>query len=369
MSTNSKSPENSLFDIPPKSPLQEKEKRDDNVDCNSLNEIILTPITPSNNFLSLHKICNIIQHSSPTESQKSINGPISREEDKTKSNPLGSAHHFNAQTSIPTASTEDNMCHKLINDNEDNNGSEKKFSVVNDNIHIKKEEREKNSSYLLNSQDDKKEIYNHTLSSKITRVKLLEPMATAETRCTNPLCLQCQNARPNLSPIQSTSNYPSTSINPIQYYLALPNNDFYPQAPWILPSSVYTPSQPQTPHQHEQNPRSTEEKTIYNQTNVQSKRRRRRNIKAMIYSVNESTTRSGELYRCSNCGVRETPAWRRDLQGDALLCNAFSRLKDVLDLLKLVRTERFVWRDLVELVLDKNVRIVEQPKLHVGEDL
>ncbi|CAG8465545.1 6084_t:CDS:1 [Acaulospora colombiana] len=29
-----------------------------------------------------------------------------------------------------------------------------------------------------------------------------------------------------------------------------------------------------------------------------------------------------EIAQCSNCGVRDTPAWRRDLQGVALLCNA-----------------------------------------------
>ncbi|CAG8620324.1 1045_t:CDS:2 [Ambispora gerdemannii] len=33
-------------------------------------------------------------------------------------------------------------------------------------------------------------------------------------------------------------------------------------------------------------------------------------------------TRQGELLRCANCGTRDTPAWRRDLQGVALLCNA-----------------------------------------------
>ncbi|CAG8452546.1 14470_t:CDS:2 [Cetraspora pellucida] len=32
--------------------------------------------------------------------------------------------------------------------------------------------------------------------------------------------------------------------------------------------------------------------------------------------------RQGEIAQCSNCGVRDTPAWRRDLQGVALLCNA-----------------------------------------------
>jgi hypothetical protein len=32
--------------------------------------------------------------------------------------------------------------------------------------------------------------------------------------------------------------------------------------------------------------------------------------------------RQGEIAQCSNCGVRDTPAWRRDLHGVALLCNA-----------------------------------------------
>ncbi|CAG8584818.1 9726_t:CDS:2 [Ambispora leptoticha] len=35
-----------------------------------------------------------------------------------------------------------------------------------------------------------------------------------------------------------------------------------------------------------------------------------------------SGLRHDEIPQCSNCGVRETPAWRRDLQGVALLCNA-----------------------------------------------
>ncbi|CAI2166092.1 10043_t:CDS:2 [Funneliformis geosporum] len=32
--------------------------------------------------------------------------------------------------------------------------------------------------------------------------------------------------------------------------------------------------------------------------------------------------RQTEIAQCSNCGVHDTPAWRRDLQGIALLCNA-----------------------------------------------
>ncbi|CAG8492622.1 2806_t:CDS:2 [Funneliformis mosseae] len=311
MSTNSKS----SLDTPLKSLVQEKEVRDDNVDSrtsNSLNKIILTPITPSNNFLSLHNICNIIQQS-PIESQRSTNGSISRKEDIKKSEPLGNAHNFNVHTSISTASTED---HKFINDD--------------DNTH-RKEERETKSSYPLNWQEDTKEVYSHTFGSMIThndsRVKPLEPMAAAATRCSNPLCLQCRFVQHNLSQIQSTSNYPSTSGIPFHYYLALPN----PQASFYLPSSAYKPTQlqPQLPQGHKQKNEHTstaEEKTICNecitQMNVQSQKRRRRKVKAMVYSVDESTIRSGEICCCSNCGVSESPAWRRDLQGDALLCNA-----------------------------------------------
>ncbi|CAG8830049.1 22753_t:CDS:1, partial [Gigaspora rosea] len=65
----------------------------------------------------------------------------------------------------------------------------------------------------------------------------------------------------------------------------------------------------------------------------QPKRRRRRKTKATIGSPIisgiglsgqniEHKSRNGEIYRCSNCGARETPAWRRDLRGEALLCNA-----------------------------------------------
>ncbi|CAH1764666.1 1856_t:CDS:2, partial [Entrophospora sp. SA101] len=42
-------------------------------------------------------------------------------------------------------------------------------------------------------------------------------------------------------------------------------------------------------------------------------------------SLSSSTTdviRQAEIAQCSNCGVRDTPAWRRDLQGISLLCNA-----------------------------------------------
>lgn len=36
----------------------------------------------------------------------------------------------------------------------------------------------------------------------------------------------------------------------------------------------------------------------------------------------EPRTRQGEAFRCTNCGANETPAWRRDSRGLALLCNA-----------------------------------------------
>ncbi|CAJ0764661.1 12961_t:CDS:2 [Entrophospora sp. SA101] len=39
--------------------------------------------------------------------------------------------------------------------------------------------------------------------------------------------------------------------------------------------------------------------------------------------------KAGEIYRCSNCGARETPAWRRDLQGEALLFKGRQRPTEV----------------------------------------
>ncbi|CAG8467566.1 5217_t:CDS:2 [Ambispora gerdemannii] len=39
-------------------------------------------------------------------------------------------------------------------------------------------------------------------------------------------------------------------------------------------------------------------------------------------SAHQHHQRKGDQLKCSNCGVRETPAWRRDLQGIALLCNS-----------------------------------------------
>ncbi|KAG9296746.1 hypothetical protein G9A89_001378 [Geosiphon pyriformis] len=39
-------------------------------------------------------------------------------------------------------------------------------------------------------------------------------------------------------------------------------------------------------------------------------------------NISQQQQRKGDPLKCSNCGVRETPAWRRDLQGIALLCNS-----------------------------------------------
>ncbi|KAG9290447.1 hypothetical protein G9A89_007178 [Geosiphon pyriformis] len=43
---------------------------------------------------------------------------------------------------------------------------------------------------------------------------------------------------------------------------------------------------------------------------------------AVSMSEEGPRTKSGELLRCTNCGAHDTPAWRRDLEGVALLCNA-----------------------------------------------
>ncbi|RHZ89528.1 hypothetical protein Glove_13g142 [Diversispora epigaea] len=44
------------------------------------------------------------------------------------------------------------------------------------------------------------------------------------------------------------------------------------------------------------------------------------------------------IYHCSNCGARETSAWRRDLQGEALLWNMYLRF--VFKSKKLSKTNR-----------------------------
>nr|CAG8441560.1 1846_t:CDS:2 [Entrophospora candida] len=73
---------------------------------------------------------------------------------------------------------------------------------------------------------------------------------------------------------------------------------------------------------------STTRRSISSDTNsinthsFQSRRRRRRRSRATIASPRTNSgkiIKTGEIYRCSNCGARETPAWRRDLQGEALL--------------------------------------------------
>ncbi|CAJ0826618.1 11800_t:CDS:2, partial [Entrophospora sp. SA101] len=48
--------------------------------------------------------------------------------------------------------------------------------------------------------------------------------------------------------------------------------------------------------------------------------------------------RQAEIAQCSNCGVRDTPAWRRDLQGISLLCNACELAPD--GTIRLMRTQR-----------------------------
>ncbi|CAG8463954.1 116_t:CDS:2 [Diversispora eburnea] len=65
-----------------------------------------------------------------------------------------------------------------------------------------------------------------------------------------------------------------------------------------------------------------------NQTIKKRKRSKTESDYANVLSLQSSTStaadgiRQSEIAQCSNCGVHDTPAWRRDLQGVALLCNA-----------------------------------------------
>jgi len=94
-------------------------------------------------------------------------------------------------------------------------------------------------------------------------------------------------------------------------------------------SQVHQPSQSfshhSTPSSAARSP-DTELSTSSSQVEKQSKKRRRRKIKAVIdtgrSTKDEPRTKLGEIYKCANCGTRETPAWRRDLEGKELLCNA-----------------------------------------------
>jgi hypothetical protein len=213
------------------------------------------------------------------------------------------------------------------------------------------------------------------VSPNVPRFKVqLKP--TTSIQCTNPLCLQCQPHHVNLPPISST--YPVVSGYlpfPIQCYVTLTNNSLYSQSSFVPPSAIYVSSAPSqqeieiessvSPADLTLHPTTADDVEVKMETaddvevkmktadNVEVKmktaddvevkmeydentdqadqqpslKKRRKKTKPNISSLtshheNEPKTKLGEIYRCTNCGARETPAWRRDLRGVALLCNA-----------------------------------------------
>ncbi|CAG8553742.1 9301_t:CDS:2 [Paraglomus occultum] len=112
-----------------------------------------------------------------------------------------------------------------------------------------------------------------------------------------------------------------TSTNTMRSYSS--NVSFTSDSELISP--VHQPTQPFSRHSA-----SSSAARLSNGSNSQaekkSRKRRRRKIKAVLdtgkSTKDEPRTKLGELYRCANCGTKETPAWRRDLEGKELLCNA-----------------------------------------------
>ncbi|RIA91141.1 hypothetical protein C1645_822448 [Glomus cerebriforme] len=290
--------------------------------------------------LSLHKICNIIQKPSPAiKSQKLKKKSVSQDESNAMpDNVVSNNSKFNERTST----YEENFtCDKDFNERK----NDESISPT-DNVHYE-ENYEPRLSNQTNSQYATKPVYGQIFY----QTKMLPVSSGVSIQCTNPLCSQCQFITTphhiNLPSTSSTSVASGTLPVPIQYYFSLANNDLY--SSFVTPSSVYispssTPNYlPQKQQLKSEIPISPDNLTLYqpttpsdtelNQaeysdyTNQQSKKKRRRKTKITTNEPidsyeNEHTTNSGEIHRCSNCGARDSPAWRRDLRGEALLCNA-----------------------------------------------
>ncbi|GBC04069.1 hypothetical protein RclHR1_00550014 [Rhizophagus clarus] len=257
-----------------------------------------------NNYLSLHNICNIIQNSFPAvRSQKLEND-------------------FTSQ--CETSAIPDNIIENLSKFNENSIRHDNNFT---NNVHY----NEPNSIYQSNS----KQIYGQNFHPT-TMLSIVSPDVSRDREsiiCTNPFCLQC---RYTTTPHHTNLPYPVSSGPlpfPVQYYFSLPNNPVYSTC--VPPSSVYIqqqqPLKSETPissiNLTSEDENYSDVKSECSECTAQTKKRRRRKPKATLNSStysrkNKHMTRSGEIYCCSNCGTKETPAWRRDLRGIALLCNA-----------------------------------------------
>ncbi|CAG8546773.1 11554_t:CDS:2 [Acaulospora morrowiae] len=349
---NKKEPLTPVFSSPNSSP------RDKTTNGNN----IRTPQNQSNNLLSLHNICNIIQsHSSPSQSPKpwfdpSPIEPLSpNEKSLNRVDPLENAPKF-IEPSAPEAINTSNLMRVTHEKSKTSNANQDARQNGIDNLadlaitHANKESLgystqpgyqlpniqqqlriQQTNIQTPNVQHHRLNIHSNgqqpnvqqsryppnvnyndagiigsneqtiALRSKVDH----EPPGTAQY--TNPMCVHCQQI-PNQTHFSgnTSTQYPF----PFQYYW-MTNNNFYQQS-----------SGGDLKNKQSDSTQST------------AKRRRRRKTKATIGSPipcggessagqeNIHRSKSGDVYRCTNCGARETPAWRRDLQGEALLCNA-----------------------------------------------
>ncbi|CAG8612881.1 28256_t:CDS:2 [Gigaspora margarita] len=329
----------------------------------------------STNLLSLHNICNIMHsQSSPSLSPQWFDPspihPSSPSENlKDHRDPLDDAPKFNEPSTTEVINSTDYMEPKshqdIIHNNESHQeiirNEEGRIIGIHDladlaiNLNPRSIENDIGSRYPTPTSYVTKSIYNpliHSQEQTIERQKV--EIETAQ--CTNPMCAQCHHSNYSGAP-----QYPF----PMQYYMALANGNIYQQSPFIPPTAVYTPLQ------NIQSQISTKKckectETVQQQPS-QPKRRRRRKTKATIGSPIisgiglsgqniEHKSKNGEIYRCSNCGARETPAWRRDLRGEALLCNACGLY------LKVKGCHRPT-----EVGVDGEIRLVKTEKTGVGE--
>ncbi|CAG8621761.1 3722_t:CDS:1 [Racocetra fulgida] len=319
----------------------------------------------STNLLSLHNICNIMHsQSSPSLSPQWFDPspiqPSSPSENlKDHRDPLDDAPKFNEPSTTEMINSTDYMDPKshqdIVRDNDHHQdiirSNEGRIIGIHDladlaiNLNPRSIENDTQSDigsrYPTTSYVSTKSVYNPLINSQGQPGGERQKVEIETAQCTNPMCAQCHHSN-----YSSAHQYPF----PMQYYMALANGNIYQQPPFIPPTVVYTPS-----HTIQSSQISAKcEQQISSGNNVynvnidkkdeckectnsvqpsQPKRRRRRKTKATIGSPllsgvglsnqnSEHKSKNGEIYRCSNCGARETPAWRRDLRGEALLCNA-----------------------------------------------
>ncbi|CAG8434950.1 1655_t:CDS:2 [Scutellospora calospora] len=329
--------------------------------------------TQSTNLLSLHNICNIMHsQSSPSLSPQWFDpSPIQpstpSENLKDHRDPLDDAPKFNEPSPTEMIDSTEYMSSKshqdIVHDNEVRNeiirSNEGRIIGIHDladlaiNLNPRSIENDVQSdigSRYPSTSYVTKSVYTPLINSQDHNKKV----EIENAQCTNPMCAQCHHSN-----YSGAHQYPF----PMQYYMALTNGNIYQQSPFVPPTAVYAPSQTI----QSQISAKCDQQISSNNNPSQPKRRRRRKTKATIGSpiINgtnsnnqnvEHKSKNGEIYRCSNCGARETPAWRRDLRGEALLCNACGLY------LKVKGCHRPT-----EVGVDGEIRLVKTEKSGIGE--